>query len=225
MKLSTKLALFISLSKLAIALFFVLALPYLIDKIAFNTTNELLKHQKRTVLKEVEKNGVDYYLQGNASMGSYTVLKEEFIAIEPVDTATLELDTLTTDKRIVEQDTLTYRVLSHTFRQGNHKYLLEVGKTITSISQYNRPLQRLALIMLLSLILITLIIDLIYTHFTLKPLGLIIRTKLLNQKFPFAKDQQAVKTSTSDFQYLDSSLMALMEQINGEVVTCSEIDT
>ncbi|MGV3507920.1 MAG: sensor histidine kinase [Sphingobacteriaceae bacterium] len=213
MKLSTKLTLFITLSKLAIVLFFVLALPYTIDYIASRYTDNVLRQQKAKVLKVVEQNGVDYYLEGQESYGSYTLLREEFIALERIEDS-VKLDTLETAKRLIEQDTLNYRILSHTFKANNQNYLLEVAKATSTMTQYSRPLQRIALYVLLSLIVITLIIDLIYTHYLIKPLGVIIKNKLVNQQFPFAKFQKQVKTNTSDFQYLDNSLILLMEQIN-----------
>lgn len=186
----------------------------MVDRIAFQYTNYMLEQQKDKVLNVVERDGVDYYLQGNESVGTYTLLKEEFISIEPIPLNQNNIDTITTAQRKVEQDTLTYRILSHTFTVDNQKYLLEVGKTTAAIGQYNRPLQRIALMVLLSLIGVTLIIDLLFTHFLLKPLGLIIKSKLVNQRFPFAKNFKPIKTTTSDFTYLDTSLMLLMEQIN-----------
>ncbi|MEJ6979141.1 HAMP domain-containing sensor histidine kinase [Pedobacter sp. P351] len=213
MKLSTKLTLFVTLSKLAIVLFFVLTLPYIVDRIAFKYTNDVLKLQKVKVLDVIARDGVDSYLEGQDSYGSYTLLKEEFIALLPVEDS-FDLDTIETAERIIEQDTLSYRILSHTFKASGQSYLLEIGKTTSTINQYSRPLQRIALYVLLSLIIITLIIDLFFTHYLIKPLSAIIKSKLVNQKFPFANHQQAIKTSTSDFQYLDSSLVLLMDQIN-----------
>lgn len=213
MKLITKLTLFITLSKLAIVLLFVLTLPFLVENIADKYTNNYLRQQRQKVLEVVSRNGVDTYLQGNESYGSYTMLKEEYISLEPVDPS-VRLDTIYTDDRIVEQDTLTYRVLMHSFTAGNQRYLLEVGKTTATISQYNRPLQRIASIVLLGLIGLTLIIDLLSTRYLLKPLGLIIRSKLINRKFPFKGNTDRVQTSTSDFKYLDDSLISLMHQIH-----------
>lgn len=213
MKLSTKLTLFVTLSKLAIALFFVLTLPYAVDYLAAEYTDNVLRRQKSKVLEVVSREGIESYLEGQPSYGSYTLLKDEFIALVPVEDTTA-LDTIETDKRVIEQDTLSYRILSHTFRANNNTYLLEIGRKTAIISQYNRPLQRFALFVLLSLIIVTLIIDLIFTHHLIKPLSAIIKDKLVNQQFPFAKNQKPVKTSTSDFRYLDSSLMLLMEQIN-----------
>ncbi|HEY1005722.1 MAG TPA: HAMP domain-containing sensor histidine kinase [Sphingobacteriaceae bacterium] len=213
MKLITKLTLFITLSKLAIVLLFILTLPFLVESIADKYTNYYLEQQRDKVLEAVARNGADSYLQGSESYGSYTMLKEEYISLEPVDRS-VTLDTIYTDDRIVEQDTLTYRVLMHSFSAGEQRYLLEVGKTTDTISQYNRPLQRIASIVLLGLIGMTMLIDLVFTRFLLKPLNLIIRSKLINRKFPFREHSGPVRTTTSDFKYLDNSLISLMNQIH-----------
>lgn len=213
MKLISKLTLFITLSKLAIVLLFVLTLPYLIGEIASNYTDYYLQQQQKKVLEVVNKNGVDSYLQGEESYGSYTMLKEEYISLEPVAQG-FKLDTIYTDQRIIEQDTLNYRVLIHSFDTEIGTYLMEVGKTIETIDQYKRPLQRIATYVLLGLILITLIIDLFYTRFLLRPLVKIIKTKIINRKFPFNENTVPIKTTTSDFRFLDDSLIKLMEQIH-----------
>ena len=213
MKLISKLTLFITLSKLAIVLLFVLTLPYLIDGIARNYTDYYLQQQRKKVLEVVARNGVETYLQGEESYGSYTMLKEEYISLEPVEKGFV-LDTIYTDERIIEQDTLNYRVLTHSFLTENGTYLMEVGKTIETIDQYKRPLQRIATYVLLGLILITLIIDLFYTRYLLRPLDRIIRTKISNRKFPFNENSVPIKTTTTDFRFLDDSLINLMEQIH-----------
>lgn len=213
MKLFTKLTLFITLSKLAIVLVFVLSLPFLVERIASEYTNNYLRQQLLKVKEVIDKNGINYYLEGNDSYGSYTLLKEEYIALEATDQK-FNVDTIETTQRIVESDTLSYRVLMHTFDVNNEHYLLEIGKTTATISQYNKPLQRIASYVLIGLIIFTLIADLVFTRFLLKPLGEIIRTKLINRKFPFRDNIPAVRTSTSDFKYLDSSLILLMDQVH-----------
>lgn len=212
MKLLTKLTLFVTLSKLAIVILFVLLLPLLVSRVAFQYTNYYLQQQKKKVLKVIDRDGLDYYFQGDSSYGSYTMLKEEYISLEPV-TQTIA-DTIQTSQRLVEGDTLTYRVLNHEFEYQGKKYMLEVGKTIATIDQYNRPLQRMALYILGGLIVLTILADLIYTRLLLKPLNVIIRSKLVNQQFPFTQNLQPIKTSTSDFRYLDQSLINLMSKIH-----------
>jgi len=212
-KLISKLTLFVTLSKLVVVLLFVFALPYLIGGIARDYTDSYLRQQKEKVLEIVAKNGVNTYLQGKDSYGSYTMLMEEYISLEPTEKG-FNIDTIYTDERIIEEDTLSYRVLTHAFLAGDKKYLMEVGKTIATIDQYNRPLQKIATYVLLGLILFTLIIDLFYTRFLLRPLGRIIRTKISNRKFPFNENSVPIKTTTTDFIFLDTSLINLMQQIH-----------
>ena len=212
MKLITKLTLFITGSKLVIVLLFVTLLPLLVSNIVSEYTNYYLREQKEKVLTQIEKNGINYYLQGQSNYGSYTMLKEEYISLEP-DVAGTSRDTVETSLRVIEDDTLTYRVLKHVFPAGDKKYVLEVGKTTATISQYNEPLQKLALYVLVGLIVMTIVIDLVYTHVMLKPLNAIISTRLVNRKFPFRETLPAIKTTTSDFIYLDTCLVDLMKKI------------
>ena len=213
MKLSTKLTLFITGSKLAIVGLFILLLPFLIGQIASNYTNFSLRNQQKKVLQNINKKGIDYYFEGDNSYGSYTMLKDEYIALETV-AQTLKSDTIRDTKRIVEQDTIDYRVLSFTFQKSGKNYLLEVGKTTASINRYNDALQRFALYVLIILIALSFVIDLIFTRQLIKPLGQIIKSRLTNSHFPFKKKHSQINTSTEDFKYLDHSLISLMDQIN-----------
>jgi len=213
LKLSTKLTLFITGSKLAIVGLFILLLPFLIGQIASNYTNFSLRNQQKKVLQNINKKGIDYYFEGDNSYGSYTMLKDEYIALETV-AQTLKLDTIRDTKRIVEQDTIAYRVLSFTFQKNQKTYLLEIGKTTASINLYNDALQRFALYVLIILIALSIIIDLIFTRQLIKPLGQIIKLRLTNSRFPFKKKHGNINTSTQDFKYLDHSLISLMDQIN-----------
>ena len=215
MKLLTKLTLFTTISKLVIVLLFVWLLPVLADRVAFEYANNRLQQQERKVFAVIEKNGIDYYLDGDSTYGSYTMLKEEYISLERNEQPLLP-DTILTSQRIVEGDTLTYRTLISNFEYDQHHYTLEIGKTITSIRQYNAPLQRVALYVLAALVLLTLLLDLSVTRLLIRPLGKIIRTKLVNAKFPFTKSLQPIQTSTTDFKYLDQSLMLLMQRITDD---------
>jgi signal transduction histidine kinase len=212
MKLLSKLTLYTTLSKTVIVLLFIWLLPFLSKDIASGYTNYYLAEQKKQVLDNIAKKGIDYYFEGDSSYGSYTMLKEEFISLETAS-QDYTADTIMTAQRIVEKDTLTYRLLDHVFEYKNKKYLLEIGKTQAAIDQYNHPLQRVALYALIGLIAVTLIFDLIFTRLLLRPLGLIISSKLHNRKFPFRENLVPIRTTTIDFKYLDSSLIELMQAI------------
>lgn len=213
MKLSSKLILFITGSKLAVVLLFIVLLPFLVDGIVAEYTTYTLRRQQDKVIKIVQQKGINHYLQSDDSYGSYTMLKEEYIALEPAQKG-ITIDTIKTAQRVVEQDTLTYRILMHTFNFDQKPYLLEIGKTINSINQYNKPLQRTALYVLIGLIIASLVFDLLFTRTLISPLGKIIKSKLINRKFPFKDYSPPVRTSTYDFKYLDESLVSLMDQIN-----------
>ena len=64
MKLFTKLTLFITLSKMAVAGLFILILPLLVEDIAYKYNDFYLREQKKKVLQVIQKNGIDAYLQG-----------------------------------------------------------------------------------------------------------------------------------------------------------------
>jgi two-component system sensor histidine kinase ArlS len=213
LKLLTKLALFITLSKLLIVILFVSLLPSLVDYVSFRYSNYYLNQQKNKVLSVINENGLEYYLQGYTAYASYTMLKEEYISLIPAGTGSVR-DTIETSQRIVEGDTLNYRVLVHELDDQDNKYILEIGKATDSIGQYNTLLQRFALYVLIGLILLSIVVDLVYTNVLLRPLGKIVRSKLLNRKFPFKEPLSPVKTSTIDFKFLDSSLISLMKKIH-----------
>lgn len=212
MKLLTKITLFITLSKLAIVILFVSLLPLLVERISSGYTNYYLREQQKKVMEVIGSNGIEYYLQGEPNYGSYTMLKEEYISLEPSTDPRLR-DTIETAQRVVESDTLNYRILTHVFYYGDKRYIVEIAKKTEVVDQYSRPLQRIALYLLISLILVTLLIDLVVTRVLLRPLGQIIRSKLVDRKFPFNEPIEPIKTSTYDFNYLDRSLIDLMNRI------------
>nr|WP_157299952.1 HAMP domain-containing sensor histidine kinase [Chitinophaga oryziterrae] len=208
----TKLTLTSTLSKIATVILFIVLLPFLINRVAFQSTNGLLKQQAKKVMNNIRNNGIDYYLQGDSTYGSYTLLKEEYISLERARNIYTE-DTIQTAQRIIEGDTVMYRVLNQAFEYNNQLYELEIGRTIASISQYNSPLQKIALYVLGILIILTLLIELSFTRILLRPLQTIIRTKLINPVFPFKEAPLPIHTTTVDFKYLDASLIALMNRI------------
>ena len=213
MKLLSKLTLFITLSKLLIVVLFVLLLPSLVNYASFQYSNYYLNQQKKKVLSVIDKNGLDYYLQGDSAFASYTMLKEEYISLLPAEKKHVR-DTIATAQRVVGEDTLNYRILIHQLTDQNKNYILEIGKTTATISQYNKLLQRFTLYILMALISVSIVIDLIYTHILLRPLKKIVQTKLLNRKFPFKEHLAPIKTSTTDFKFLDSSIISLIEKIH-----------
>ncbi|HEY9533532.1 MAG TPA: HAMP domain-containing sensor histidine kinase [Mucilaginibacter sp.] len=214
MKLKTKLTLFNAISKLVIVVLFVLLVPVLIKKISRSyVDNNLIKQQKK-FLQIVKTQGIKNYIPDGETYGSYYLpLKEEYLTIETDTIPDHVVDTIKNERRLVERDTIEYRILSHTFRVDKQKYLLEIGKSVATLDETSAPLQSIAFGVLIGMILLTILADLFYTNRVLNPLGLIIKTKLIGQKFPNFGSYKEVKTSTSDFQYLDISIHQMIETI------------
>ena len=107
---------------------------------------------------------------------------------------------------------ITYRVLNYTFQADGETYLLEIGKSLETITRGRNNIYRIILGFLAFIILITLATDLQYTRLILKPLELITK-KLREISSPAKFDMNPVKTNTSDFAALDKALIELMVKI------------
>lgn len=212
MKLRTKLTLFNAISKLVIVTLFILLLPGIIEQINQSYTDSRLIKQKEKLLQIVHDKGIGNYIQDGESYGSYLPLKEEYISIDEVEPRYF-LDTIKDEQRLVERDTIDYRILSHTFVVGKHNYLLEIGKSTETIGETTGPLQNIAFQILLGMILLTILADQVFSTYVLRPLSIIIRTKLVGNKFPKFTEYKQVKTSTIDFQQLDLSIHKMVETI------------
>jgi two-component system sensor histidine kinase ArlS len=207
LKLKTKLTLFNTISKLVIVTLFVLLLPALIKNINQNFTDSKLQKQKKKVLKIIGSSGIKNYLYT-----AYSPLKEEFYSLDE-DSLDEYLDTIKNEPRKIEGDTIEYRILSYNFIVDKKNYLLEIGKSVDTIGETTTPLQNIAFEVLVGMILLTILADQVYSNYVLRPLDLIIKTKLIAHKFPNFGSYHKVKTSTSDFEYLDISIHKMIETI------------
>jgi signal transduction histidine kinase len=207
LKLKTKLTLFNAISKLVIVTIFVLLLPTLIRNINQSFTDSKLVKQKNKLLQIIKQSSIKNYLYA-----TYSPLKEEYYSLDE-DSLNEFLDTIKNEKRKIEGDTIEYRILSYNFTVNKKSYLLEIGKSVDTIGETTTPLQNIAFVVLVGMILLTILADLFYSNYVLRPLGLIIKTKLIGHKFPNLGSYDKVKTSTSDFEYLDISIHKMIETI------------
>ena len=215
MKLGLKLTLFNTISKLVIVVLFVLLLPVLIRDINRNYTDNWLRKQQEKVLKQVRQQGIHSFIQNGEGYGSYNaLLKEEYVSLD-VDSAGDNVDTIINERRLVAGDTIQYRILSHNFTVGKQTYLLEIGRSIDTINETATPLQNIAFELLLGMVLLTILADQVYSTYVLRPLGQIIKTKLIGHKFPRPTPYRKVRTTTSDFEYLDISIHKMIQTIEG----------
>lgn len=214
MKLRVKLALFNLLSKLVFTLLFLIFMPYLIERInLIQVDNDLIKKREQFITL-ISKVGIEPFITSDTSniFGSYNILKEEFISLEKIN---LEEDAnyIEVSHRLIEGEDIAYRVLNYSFKIDGETYLLEIGKSISSILHTEKNIKKVMLVFLVFIILITFLTDLQYTRLLLRPLDIITK-KLKGISNPSIFDKTPARTTTSDFYHLDNALRELMEHID-----------
>ncbi len=212
MKLNHKLNAYFALSKLIVIGLFILLLPIIFSWYSVYTIDEFLRLQRNEVFKNIKTNGLEFYLEGEDTYGSYTMLKDDYIAIQQVaPNALIDPKEIGDNTRIIGKDTADYRILKNVFINKKKYYILEIGRSRETIELYSRLMQNVALIFLIILFFITIILDFFYSRRLLKPFWAIIDKRLVQQKFPFDLNFLPIKTTTNDFIFLDDSLKTLME--------------
>lgn len=212
--LRTKLALFNFLSKLIFTALFILVMPYIIERINILQTDKELVKKREQVMDLFSSIGIEPFITSDSAdaFGSYNILKDEFISLERMELDE-EWNFIEVTKRIIEDEIISYRVLNYSFSADDQTYLLEVGKSLSSIQDTRKNINKVIWIFLIFIILITLLSNLYYTHKLLNPLDLIVK-KLNGISAPQYYDKTPVKTTTSDFYSLDQTLNDLMNRID-----------
>lgn len=180
MKLQTKLALFNLLSKLVFSALFIGFLPLIIERINTRQTDNELIDKREEILDLIAEVGIEPFitLGTDEGFGSYNILKEEFISLEQADLAE-DWNFIEVTKRLIDNETIDYRVLHYSFRVEGQTYLLEIGKSLTSIIYAEKNIRKVILIFLVVFIAVTLLSDLFYTSRILHPLRVIDRKSVV----------------------------------------------
>jgi hypothetical protein len=174
MKLQTKLALFNLLSKLVFSALFVGFLPLIVERVNTRQTDHELIDKREEVIDIISKVGIEPFITSDTTggFGSYNILKEEFISLERVDLSE-DWNFIEIAKRLIDNETIDYRVLNYSLRIDGQTYLLEIGKSLASITYAEKNIRRIILVFLGIFILVTLLTDLFYTGRLLRPLRII----------------------------------------------------
>jgi len=214
LRLKIKLALFNLVSKLVVAGLFIVFLPYITQRINLRQIDNGLIQKREKVISLIEEYGIEPFIEADSvdAFGSYNILKEEFISIERIDFEE-DVNTIEVAERIIENEILRYRVHNYSIKVDGKPYLIEIGKSLESISQTERNIRKVIMMFIVFIIFITFITDLRYTQRLLKPLDLIIN-KLKSISTPSTFDRNEIKTSTVDFRQLDRALIELMERLS-----------
>ena len=216
MKLQVKLALYNTLTKVAIILFTGLLILLSIEKISYNHIELRLEQDEQEILRSLSSKEINGYLTTQKTYTDYNILKEEFISIKPVQYKSVLAPNgrFKTESRKIDRNTQDYRILSHRFNFNNHTYMLEIGVAIESVEELKSIIKKFTIVVLVIALVLTLISDLIFTKFLLAPFYQIIDRKLIKVNDPMNFDYEKIKTTTQDFELLDDSISSLMKKIS-----------
>ena len=213
-KLKVKLTLFNLFSKLVFTALFLIFMPKIIERINLRQVDNELIQKREQVIDLIAEVGIEPFIISDSAntFGSYNILKEEFISLERVNLDE-DLNYIEVTQRSIEEENIGYRVLNYTLKVDGQMYLLEIGKSLTSIQYARKNIAKVMFVFLAFIIIITLLTDLQYNRYLLSPLDTIIG-KLRGISSPSLFDKTPVETSTSDFYHLDNALLELMEHID-----------
>jgi len=211
MKLQFKLALYNTLTKIAVILFTGLFTLLAIEKLSVNHIEARLDKSKDMVIRQMSASEIKNLID----QPDYNILNQEYVLIKPIafDPAPTNAIKYRTEQRVVDNNSEIYRILTAHFNFKNQTYLLEIGESIESIEDLKTIIKQFTLVVLIIALALTLASDLIFTKYLLSPFYKIIDRKLIKVNDPLNFDYEKVKTSTQDFNLLDDSISSLMKKI------------
>lgn len=213
MKLQGKLAVYNTVSKFLITALIFLYLPKLIEQVIDRHVDQRLYAKKDKVLALIKRGGLSEITKDeDCSFGNYTLLKQEYVSVEPLNQWT-KVSKIEETRRQIENDIIRFRVLSFSFLYDNQYYLLEVGEGMLPIDELNQAIRGFSLKLIVFILLISILLDIGFTRVILQPFHLIINRKLRSFSHPIGADVSPIPSSTWDFRYLDTSINELMEKV------------
>lgn len=216
MTLQVKFALYNAISKALISLAFTALLPQLVERIVYEHIDKRLTARSERVLRTVEKGSIDDIVrEQDCSFESYSILKEEFVAIYPVfrPERLQEGILIRNEAWSIEGEKLEHRIIRRPFVYDNQIYELDIGEGIGATEELKTVIQRFMLLMMITVILVTLFIDLGFVRLTLKPLIQIMSKKLQPVPSPASFNFEPVLSNTAEFQQLDERINAMMHKL------------
>lgn len=212
MRLRQKLILLTTLSKALMAAVLLLALPWLVETLALRHTDAALRREQQQVMRRIGQVGIGSFLAAPRTRQNvhYDLLQDEFIDLRRA--AGTQPDTVATLPRRQHGQLIDFRVRRHTFRLRGQAYVVEIGKSIASVEDVYSLLRSLAAYALVFAVLTTLFIELGVISYLLRPVDQIV-ARLRAVQGPMPPPLPPLRTTTSDFQYLDATIRRMLQKI------------
>lgn len=219
MTLQFKFALYNSFTKITIILLMGFFTSISVERLSIYHITTKLNDKKEKFLRNINSDEISDLLRSNQLYKGYNILREEFIFIKKAGPDKSKADVYRTEMRTIDGQQQEYRILEHPFIYENNLYTLEIGETLEGVKALEKAIQTFTIVLLISALALTLILDIIFTGVLLRPFYQIIDQKIKNTNDPVHFDYNAVKTTTKDFQQLDESISSLMIKLGNLFTT------
>lgn len=214
MKLQFKLALYNTLTKIAIITFLGILILVSINHISVKHLQQRLVQKKTKFVSNLSTAEINDLLTQQKTFTDYNLLKEEYIILKEVKRSNEPLKNyFSQEVRSIEDNEEEYQILTTDLIFEDKRYQLELGETMSAVSQLEHTISIFTFFILIAAVILTLITDLAFTQFLLAPFYRIIDQKLNRVNDPINFNYKPVKTTTEDFKILDKSISILMNKI------------
>ena len=215
MKLQFKLALYNVLTKVAIVAILSGFILVFMNKISVSHIQQRLVDKRNKLISNISDMEINSLLSQDKSFTDYNILKEEYIVLTQLRTQSPEKKKgFTQESREIEGFQSEYQILTEYFTFKDKSYRLEIGETMLAVTQLESTVLFYAILILCITVGLTLLTDLAFSSFLLAPLYQIIDQKINKVNDPIHYNYEHIKTSTKDFNILDSSINSLMKKLS-----------
>lgn len=216
MKLFHKLLIFNLLGKGLFLLLFLMSGPYLLSYLILKNTDRQLIQKKSEVLALITAGGIESFISEEnpeEGFGSYNILKEEYILLEKAGGERFLEDSIFVEKRIIEEEEISYRVYADLIEINGETYLLEIGRSLGTIEQIETIFYRIAIGILFSFLALSFFLDSMISKRIMAPFNKIIQTKIARINEPQEFHDQSIQSTTQEFELLDQAISEMMKRI------------
>lgn len=216
MKLFHKLLVFNLLGKGIFLLVFLMLSPYLLSQLIIDNTDEELLVKKEQVLKLIQKGGIENFISNEnpeQGFGSYNILKEEYILLVAVAPDFTVDEAISIQKRIIEEDEISYRVLAEVIELGGDRYLLEIGRSLNTIEKIEGMFFQIAIGILFLFLALSFLLDSAISKRIMAPFNKIIQSKISRINEPQEFHDKSIQSTTKEFTLLDVAISEMMKRI------------
>jgi signal transduction histidine kinase len=216
MKLFHKLLIFNLLGKGLFLLLFLMSGPYLLSYLILKNTDRQLIEKKSEVLALITTGGIESFISEEnpeEGFGSYNILKEEYILLEKSAGERFLEDSIFVEKRIIEEEEISYRVYADLIEINGETYLLEIGRSLSTIEQIETIFYRIAIGILFSFLALSFFLDSMISKRIMAPFNKIIQTKIARINEPQEFHDQSIQSTTQEFELLDQAISEMMKRI------------